>query len=323
MKKSATSLLSRRNRSALPGTARSRGGADQVYIWSLRVVAVLFSAVLLAFVYSIVHQSWPAWTQNGLSLITGTKWNPAASVYGALPLILDTVISTAVALLFAVPIGLGTALVLNFVLPRRLRTLTASLVELLAAIPSVVYGLWGLYVLIPWMSTTFEPHLASLTGNSWPFNGATLGAGIMLASVVLAIMILPTIVAISSDVIAALPKDLNEAALSLGASKSQVLRKIIMPSARSGILGAISLAAGRALGETVAVLMVIGGNAQMPRSLFSVGATLASTIATEYAEASPSNLAALGALAVILMVLTAAVNAVARRLVRRAGALGA
>ena len=323
MKKSATSLFSRRSRSDSPGASRPRGGSDLIYLWSLRAVAATFSLILLAFVYSIVHQSWPAWTQHGLTIITGTKWNPAASIYGALPLILDTIISTAVALLFAVPIGLGTALVLNFVLPRRLRTITASLVELLAAVPSVVYGLWGLYVLIPWMSTSFEPWLASLTGSRWPFSGDTLGAGIMLASMVLAIMILPTIVAISGDVIAALPKDLNEAALSLGASKSQALRKIILPSARSGILGAISLGAGRALGETVAVLMVIGGNAQMPRSLFSVGATLASTIATEYAEASPQNLAALGALAVILMVLTAGVNAVARRLVRRAGALGA
>ncbi|HEY5303840.1 MAG TPA: phosphate ABC transporter permease subunit PstC [Acidimicrobiales bacterium] len=323
MKKSATSFLSRRNQSDPPGALRPRGGSDFIYIWTLRAVAALFSAILLAFVYSIVHQSWPAWTQHGLTLITGTKWNPAASIYGALPLILDTVISTAVALLFAVPIGLGTALVLNFVLPRRLRSVTASLVELLAAIPSVVYGLWGLYVLVPWMTATVEPWLASLTGGGWPFSGDTLGAGIMLASVVLAVMILPTIVAISRDVIAALPKDLNEGALSLGASQSQVLRKVILPSARSGILGAISLGAGRALGETIAVLMVIGGNAQMPRSLFSVGATLASTIATEYTEASPSNLAALGALALILMVLTAAVNAVARHLVRRAGALGA
>jgi phosphate transport system permease protein len=323
MKKSATSLLSRSSRSDSPGAPQPRGGSDLIYIWSLRAVAALFSAVLLDFVYSIVHQSWPAWAHNGLSLITGTKWNPAGSIYGALPLILDTIISTLVALLFAVPIGLGTALILNFVLPQRLRTITASLVELLAAIPSVVYGLWGLYVVIPWMTTTVEPWLASLTGGGWPFSGDSLGAGIMLASIVLAIMILPTIVAISRDVIAALPADLNEGALSLGASKSQVLRKIILPSARSGILGAVSLGAGRALGETVAVLMVIGGNAQMPRSLFSVGATLASTIATEYAEASPQNLAALGALAVILMVLTAAVNAVARGLVRRAGALGA
>ncbi len=322
MQKSAKSLLSRRNESDSPGATGPRGGSDFVYIWSLRAVAALFSAILIAFVYSIVHQSWPAWTQHGLSLITGTKWNPAASIYGALPLILDTIISTLVALIFAVPIGLGTALVLNFVLPRRLRTVTASLVELLAAVPSVVYGLWGLYVIIPWLSATVEPWLASLTGGGWPFSGDSLGAGIFLASIVLAIMILPTIVAISRDVIAALPKDLNEGALSLGASQSQVLRKVILPSARSGILGAISLGAGRALGETVAVLMVIGGNAQMPRSLFSVGATLASTIATEYSEASPENLAALGALAVILMVLTAGVNAVARRLVQRAGAMG-
>jgi phosphate transport system permease protein len=276
----------------------------------------LFTAILLEFVYSIVHQSWPAWTHEGWTLLTGTKWEPASNVFGALPLILDTVISTVVALLFAVPVGLGTALVLNFVLPRRLQTITATMVELLAAIPSVVYGLWGLYVLVPWMSATVQPWLSSLTGGAWPFSGATLGAGIMLASTVLAVMILPTIVAISRDVIAALPKDLNEGALSLGASRGQVLRKVILPSAKTGILGAISLGAGRALGETVAVLMVIGGNAQMPRSLFSVGATLASTIATEYTEASPQNLAALGALAVILMALTAGVNLLARRLVR-------
>ena len=287
------------------------------------MVAGAFAAVLIFFVYSVVHPSLPAWAHDGLTLITGTRWDPAASVYGALPLILDTVISTVVALLFAVPVGLGTALMLTFFLPRRLRTVTTSLVELLAAIPSVVYGLWGLYVLVPWMSAHFEPWLASLTGGRWPFSGDNLGAGLMLASIVLAIMILPTIVAISRDVIAALPRDLTEAALSLGASRSQVLRKVILPTARSGILGAVSLGAGRALGETVAVLMVIGGNAQMPRSLFSVGATLSSTIATEYAEASPSNLAALSALAVILMVLTASVNALARILVRRAGTLGA
>jgi phosphate transport system permease protein len=321
MNQSTKSLLSRRNASESPRAKGARGDSDRFYVWTLRGFATLFSAILLEFVYSIVHQSWPAWTHEGLTLLTGTTWNPANSVYGGLPLILDTLISTLVALLFAVPVGLGTALVLNFVLPRRLQTITASLVELLAAIPSVVYGLWGLYVLVPWMSTTVQPWLANLTGGAWPFNGDPLGAGIMLASTVLAVMILPTIVAISRDVIAALPKDLNEGALSLGASRSQVLRKVILPSAKSGILGAISLGAGRALGETIAVLMVIGGNAQMPRSLFSVGATLASTIATEYTEATPGNLAALGALAVILMVLTAAVNAFARRLVRRTGAL--
>jgi phosphate transport system permease protein len=321
MNQSAQRFFSRRNASDSPQGPRARGESDRFYVWTLRGVAALFSAILLEFVYSIVHQSWPAWTHEGLTLLTGTTWNPAASLYGALPLILDTVISTLVALLFAVPIGLGTALVLIFVLPRQLQTITSALVELLAAIPSVVYGLWGLYVLVPWMSTTVQPWLASLTGGRWPFSGDNLGAGIMLASTVLAVMILPTIVAISRDVIAALPKDLNEGALSLGASKSQVLRKVILPSAKSGILGAISLGAGRALGETIAVLMVIGGNAQMPRSLFSVGATLASTIATEYTEASPQNVAALGALAVILMALTAGVNALARRLVNRSSGL--
>jgi phosphate transport system permease protein len=307
----------------LPRVPGTRGRSDRFYIPFLRIVAALFSAILVWFIWSIIHQSLPAWSTYGIKIITGTSWQPENFVFGALPLILDTLISSAVALLFAVPIGLGTALVLNFVLPKKLQTVTGTLVELLAAIPSVVYGLWGLYVLVPWMSTTVEPRLARLTGGGWPFSGDDLGAGIMLASIVLAIMVLPTIVAISRDVIAAVPKNLNEGALSLGASKSQVLRKVVLPSARRGILGAISLGAGRALGETIAVLMVIGGNAQMPHSLFSVGATLASTIATEYTEATPQNLAALGALAVILMVMTVSVNAAARALVRRSeGGIG-
>ncbi len=322
MSESLTPTTSTTKRSDLPRNPRTRGRSDRFYVPFLRTIAALFSLVLVAFIWSIVHQSWPAWTTYGFKIITGTLWQPENSLYGALPLILDTVISSAVALLFAVPIGLGTALVLNYVLPKKLQTIMGTLVELLAAVPSVVFGLWGLYVLVPWMSTTVEPWLSSLTGGGWPFSGDDLGAGIMLASVVLAIMVLPTIVAISRDVIAAVPRDLNEAALSLGASKSQVLRKVVLPSARRGILGAISLGAGRALGETIAVLMVIGGNAQMPHSLFSVGATLASTIATEYTEASPQNLAALGALAVILMVMTVSVNAGARALVRRSEGVG-
>ena len=191
------------------------------------------------------------------------------------------------------------------------------LVELLAAVPSVVYGLWGLNVLVPWMSTTIQPWLAGLTSGGWPFSGNAIGLGLVLASTVLSIMVLPTIVAISRDVIAAVPRDLIEGALSLGATRSQVLLKVVVPSAKIGLLGAVSLGAGRALGETVAVAMVIGSSPSMPHSLFSLGSTLASTIATQFIDSSPQQLAALGALAMILMFLTASVNAIARALVQR------
>jgi phosphate transport system permease protein len=309
-----TRLLSR----GLTGGIRPPVKSDLGYTLSIRAGALIFGAAIVLFVWSILHQSLSAWTSHGFHILTGTVWSPSTSNYGALPLILATLITTAVALLVAVPIGLGTSLTIIFFLPQRLKTPMTSLVELLAAVPSVVYGLWGLFVLVPWMNTTIEPKLASITGGGFPFNGATNGFGLLLASIVLSVMILPTIVAISRDVIAAVPHEQIEGALSLGATKSQTLLKVVLPEARTGIFGAITLGAGRALGETIAVAMVIGSNPQIPKSLFSTGATLSSTIATEFGEASGAQLAALGALALILMVITAGVNAGARSLTRRA-----
>ena len=278
---------------------------------------MLFTAVLALFVWSVLHQSWPAWTKYGLHILTGNNWSPAENNFGALALILATLITAGVAILFAVPIGIGTALTLNFVVPRRLAAPLTTVVELLAAVPSVVYGLWGLNVIVPWMSTTVQPWLASLTNSGWPFSGNAIGLGISTASLVLAIMVLPTIVAISRDVIATVPRDLIEGALSLGATRSQVLTRVVLPNAKIGLLGAVSLGAGRAIGETVAVAMVIGSSPSMPHSFFSLGSTLASTIATQYIDSSPMHMAALGALATILMVMTASVNAFARALVNR------
>jgi phosphate transport system permease protein len=309
-----TRLLSR----GLTGGIHPPVKSDLGYWLSIRAGALIFGAAIVLFVWSILHQSLSAWTSHGIHILTGTVWSPSTSNYGALPLILATLITTAVALLVAVPIGLGTSLTIIFFLPQRLKTPITSLVELLAAVPSVVYGLWGLFVLVPWMNTTIEPKLASITGGGFPFNGATNGFGLLLASIVLSVMILPTIVAISRDVIAAVPHEQIEGALSLGATKSQTLLKVVLPEARTGIFGAITLGAGRALGETIAVAMVIGSNPQIPKSLFSTGATLSSTIATEFGEASGAQLAALGALALILMVITASVNAGARTLTRRA-----
>ena len=272
----------------------------------------------MLFVWSVVHTAWPAIQTFGIHLITGKTWVPGTGPYGALPLIIDTLLTTAIALVIAVPVGLASALALLFLIPQRLRSASSTLIELLAAVPSVVYGLWGLWFLIPWLNKTLDPFLAGITGGRWPFNGAQEGFSVLLAGIVLSIMILPTIVAISRDVISVVPKDLIEGGLSLGATRSQVLTHVVLPSARTGILGAIALGAGRALGETIAVAMVIGSNPQIPHSLFSTGATLASTIATEFGEASGNTGSALAALALMLMIITASVNAGARVLTNRA-----
>ncbi len=294
--------------------------SDRPYTLLLRGTALFFGAVIILFVWSVVHTAWPAVTTFGYHLITGSAWVSGSGPYGALPLLTDTVLTTAIALVIAVPVGLAAALTLLFLIPRRLRSFAASLIELLAAVPSVVYGLWGLWYLTPWLSKTVQPFLARLTGGSWPFNGAQEGFSVLLAGLVLSIMILPTIVAISRDVIGVVPRELIEGGLSLGATQSQVLLKVVLPAARTGIFGAIALGAGRALGETIAVAMVIGSNPQLPHSLFSTGATLASTIATQFGEATGTTGSALAALALMLMVITASVNFGARVLTKRATA---
>jgi phosphate transport system permease protein len=293
---------------------------DRPFRLSVRGVAALYGVIILLFVWSIVKTAWPAITSEGVNLIVGRSWIAGSGPYGALPLILATLSTTAIALVFAIPVGLASALSLQFVIPRRLRGPAASLVELLAAVPSVVYGLWGIAVLVPWFINTLEPFLSHVTGGRWPFNGSQQGFSILLAGVVLAIMILPTIVAVSRDVIATVPGDLVEGALSLGATRGQVFTRVILPTSRTGILGAIALGTGRALGETIAVAMVIGSNAQIPHSLFSSGATLASTIAVEFGNSVGTEGGALAALALILMVITGLVNFAARALTRRAGA---
>jgi len=297
---------------------RRSATSDRPFKFLLRAVAAFFGAVVVLFVWSIVKTAWPAITSQGIHLITGKSWIAGTGPYGGLPLIVDTLSTTAIALAFAIPIGLASALGLQFQVTPRLRQPLASLIELLAAVPSVVYGLWGIAVMVPFFINTLEPFLSHLTGGAWPFNGPQNGFGILLAGMVLAIMILPTMVAVSRDVLATVPQDLIEGALSLGATRSQVFFRVVLPTARTGLLGAIVLATGRALGETIAVAMVIGSNAQLPHSLFSSGATLASIIAVEFGNAVGTEGSALAAMALILMIITGLVNAGARALTRRA-----
>ena len=297
---------------------RHSATSDRPFKILLRATAGLFGVVIVIFVWSIVKTAWPAITSNGIHLITGRTWIAGSGPYGALPLIIDTLSTTAIALIFAVPVGLASAMALQFQVPQRLRGPLAALIELLAAVPSVVYGLWGIAVMVPFFINTLEPFLSHLTGGHWPFNGPQDGFSLLLAGMVLSIMILPTIVAVSRDVIATVPMELVEGALSLGATRGQVFSKVIIPTARTGLLGAVVLGTGRALGETIAVAMVIGSNAQLPHSLFSSGATLASIIAVEFGNSVGSEGSALAALALILMVITGLVNWGARALTKRA-----
>ncbi len=293
---------------------------DGAYRGVLGAVAALFAVLLLAFVTSTVIQSRSAFGHFGLSFLTTTKWDPVHAHFGALAFIVGTLETTFIAMLLAIPIGLGCALALAFGIPRALRMPLGSAVELLAAVPSVVYGLWGLLVLGPWMRQYIEPALAHITGGHFPFNGSQIGTGILLAGVILAIMVLPTMTAISRDVLLAVPETEIEAAFALGATRWQVMRKVVVPGARSGIVGATTLATGRALGETIAVTMVIGNTPALAHSLFSTGATMASVIANEFTEATePYHLASLIAVGVLLLAVSVLVNLAARLAVRSVG----
>ena len=293
---------------------------DGVYRGGLATVAAVFVILLAVFVSSIVMQARPAFAHFGLSFLTSTKWDPVHVHYGVLVFLVGTLETTVIAMAIAVPIGLGAALALAFAVPQRLRLTLGTAVELLAAVPSVVYGLWGLLVVAPWVRTIIEPALAHITGGHGPFGGSQLGIGLLLAGVILSIMVLPTMVAISRDVLMAVPEVEIEGALALGASRWQVMRRVVLPSARVGILGATTLATGRAMGETIAVTMVIGNTDHFTHSLFGTTQTMASLIANEFTEATePFHLASLIAVGVVLLVVAVVVNLVARLLVRSIG----
>lgn len=280
-------------------------------------IALVFGAILIALLISIIWQAWPALGHDGLGLITSRVWDPNHAHYGALPMIVGTLLTTAIALFIAIPLGLATAIALAMVVPRRLRTPLSTLVELLAAVPSVIFGLWGLLVVAPWFSNSVETRLQSWFSWLGIFNGAAIGQGLLLAGIILAIMILPTMTAISRDVIAAVPRDIQEGSTALGATPWQVVSTVVLPAARTGIMGAGVLAAGRAIGETVAVTMVIGNTNSIPHSLLAPAQTLASLIANEFLEATePFHQSSLIAVGLLLLVIGILVNVIARLLVR-------
>jgi phosphate transport system permease protein len=271
-------------------------------------------------VFEMTHRAWPAIRAFGLSFLVTSTWDPVAEQFGAIPFVYGTLVSSLLALLLAVPLGIGAAIYLAEIAPAWLRSPVAFLVELVAAVPSVVYGLWGIFVLAPLLRTWVEPALGSTLGFLPLFQGPPYGVGMLAAGIVLAIMVVPFITAVSREVLLAVPRIQREAALALGATRWETTRIAVLRYGRSGLIGAVLLGLGRALGETMAVTMVIGNRPEVALSLFAPGYTMASVIANEFTEAtSDLYLAALIEIGLMLFLVTVVVNGLARVLVWSVG----
>ena len=295
-----------------------------------RIALVLGSLLVVALVVAI---GWELWQGSGLArdkfgigFLTSSAWDPAINqAFGALPYILGTLVTSGLALLFAVPIGIGTAIFLAELAPRWVAGPVGTLVELLAAVPSVIFGLWGLYVFVPTLVKPLGVGLEDALGFLPLFTGPVYGPSRLAAGLVLAVMILPTITALTRDVLRAVPGSQREAARALGATRWETVWQVLLPYGRSGIFGAVILGLGRALGETIAVTMVIGNNLDLSPSLLHPGYTMASIIANEFTEATyPLYLHALIEIGLVLFVMTLLINAFAQLLLWRVrGAAGA
>jgi len=265
--------------------------------------------------YEMYQGSLPSIRKFGWSFLFNSTWDPVQEIYGALPIIFGTIVSSILALFIAFPLSIGVAIFLAEVAPPWLEKPMSFLVELLAGIPSVIYGLWGIFVLVPWLRNDVEPWLSDKFGFLPFFQGAPYGFGMLAAVLILTIMVLPIISSISRDVLKSVPRSQREAALALGATKWQATL-IVLKDAKSGILGATMLGLGRAIGETMAVTMVIGNRSFISASLFDPAYTMASVIANEFNEATTElYTSSLIELALVLFVITIIINALARLLV--------
>jgi phosphate transport system permease protein len=292
------------------------GSADRFLGAAGAAAAVLLGVVLVVVAVSVTELAWPSIRAFGLSFVVERRWDPTHEVFGALSFVWGTGVTSLVAMALAVPVGLGVAVFLTDLGAPPLRRPVAALVELLAAVPSVVYGLWAALVVAPLLRRHVEPALASIGGPL--FRGAPTGVDFLCASLILAVMVLPTIASVSRDVLRAVPSEYREGALALGATPWDAVRLVVLPHAKRGIFGAILLGFGRAFGETMAVAAVVGSRADVSLSLFSPGYTMSSVIANEFPDASsPLHVAALAEVGVLLFVVTVAFNVAARILVGR------
>jgi phosphate ABC transporter permease protein PstC len=294
---------------------------DQVLQWGLTTLAVLILLLIAYFFVRLIGESGTAFNKFGASFIFGNDWDVSRQIYHGAPLVVGTLITSAIALVIGVPVAVATALYLTELCPRRARAPLGMLVDLLAAVPSVVYGLWGVFVLGPklqpvekWFADTFS-FIPFIGGG-----GSTITPGnYFIAGLILAIMILPIISAIAREVLATVPSENKDAALALGATRWEMIRMTVLPYARPGITGGAMLGLGRAIGETIAVVLTIGNAPTIGHHLFNQGYTLAAVIANEFSEAAntPTHASALFAAGLVLFVLTLIVNILARWFVRR------
>ena len=299
---------------SLIGTDRS----DRIYRRILTGFALALPSLIVILFAVLFVESLPALKKFGPSFLVTSTWDPVAEVYGAAPMIFGTLASSFLALLIAVPLALSVAILLTEFAPRWLRQPVAFLVELLAAIPSVVYGLWGIFVLIPFLRSYVVPPLKAVFGWMPFFKGVFYGNSLLAGGIILAIMIVPYIAAVSREVLLAVPTSQREAALAMGATRWEAVRSAVLPYGRAGLIGAVILGLGRALGETMAVTMVIGNRHDIGLSLFQPAYTMAAAIANEFSEATTNMyLSALFEVGLILFVVTVVVNAVARILIWR------
>ena len=317
----ATSLPRTAEMSTLARSRGPRPGENIFHGLTLLAVIALVGS-LLGIIVLLAIQSWPALSHFGIGFIWGNTWNPVTEVFGARAPVLGTLITAGLAMLIGVPLAFGVIFFLSELCPYKLRTPLTVAIELLAAVPSIVYGIWGLFVLAPFMAAYVQPALADTLGEvpliGALFDGAPLGNGMLTASLVLAVMILPYIVAVGRQVIANVPPMLREAAFGVGATRWEVFSRVLVPYASRGLLGGVMLGLGRALGETMAVTFVIGNAHHIAVSLFAPGTTISATLANEFTEATGDlYISSLLALGFILFVITFIVLAFARYMLSR------
>jgi phosphate transport system permease protein len=299
-------------------TKRDVHYGDRAFYWIVKLLGLAVVVLLGLMGLFLWTAAGPAIKATGVKFFTTSVWDPVRDVYGAVPVVYGTLVSSFLALFLATPISVGIALFVNELAPKRLASIVGFLVEMLAAIPSVVYGLWGIFVLAPWLRESFQPWMIENLGFIPLFQGPAYGVGMFAAGTILAIMVIPTISSISREVFAAIPMGQREAALALGATRWEMMKLAVLKSSRAGVGGAVVLGLGRALGETMAVTMVIGNRAEIFASLFGPSQTMASVIANEYAEAtSDIHLAALAEVGLLLFAVTFVVNSFARIIIWR------
>lgn len=306
-----------------------RGGTRDLQFHGMTLIAAIAVLCIFAGVMaSLTMGAWPAIKAFGFDFLSTQVWNPVTDTYGALAPIYGTLVSSLIAMLVAVPIGIGIAIFLTEICPRRMRRPIGIAIELLAGIPSIIYGIWGLFIFAPFFQETLQPKLISLFENvpvlQQLFEGPPYGIGMFTAALILSIMILPFIASVTRDVFETVPSTLKEAAYALGCTTSEVVWRVVLPFARTGVVGGAMLALGRALGETMAVTFVIGNAHRIHASLFAPGTTISASIANEFSEAVgelySSSLIEMGLiLFFITFIVLAAAQLMLRALEKRAG----